>query len=468
MSVLSLWRGLITMIGEPFIRRRLATTVIASGCSAVIAVIISVTVKDGMQRHWNSISGATLSPSLTFTEQKPERQADVAAEERGAPGKAPQSDPAPITAAPPYSRELAQALEAEQHLGGEPEPQTKIAAPALAPAEPPNRQEPPQALEAVIAAQERGRQERAAKEDAEMNKAWETAQAASKASALKDFVRRYPQSPQAAEARQLADQHAALEQEPQASDPLVSNSLDPSELRNLIMRYPPPGDAVAPPSAPIRRAALVIGNSAYQNVAKLPNPVKDADAVAEMFRAAGFESVQLLANLGNLDFKRAIQRFEDAAIGADIAVIFYSGHAIEINGTNYILPVDAKLATDVPAPHYEFGSWLRDDAIELDRLIKSVHSAKRLSLVILVACLDNSFLKTVGRQRQAMRSKPRGGLSAPGDIGADTLVAYAAKQDSTADDCNGQHSPFTPRSWTTWALRDSTSDWPSGGFATRF
>jgi hypothetical protein len=112
--------------------------------------------------------------------------------------------------------------------------------------------------------------------------------------------------------------------------------------------------------------------------------------------------------------------------GADIAVIFYSGHAIEINGTNYILPVDAKLATDVPAPHYEFGSWLRDDAIELDRLIKSVHSAKRLSLVILVACLDNSFLKTVGRQRQAMRSKPRGGLSAPGDIGADTLIAYAA------------------------------------------
>jgi hypothetical protein len=60
-------------------------------------------------------------------------------------------------------------------------------------------------LEAEITAEEQDRQERAAKEDAEMNKAWETAQVASKVSALKDFVRRYPQSPHAAEARQLAD-----------------------------------------------------------------------------------------------------------------------------------------------------------------------------------------------------------------------------------------------------------------------
>jgi uncharacterized caspase-like protein len=75
---------------------------------------------------------------------------------------------------------------------------------------------------------------------------------------------------------------------------------------------------------------LVIGNSTYQNVAKLPNPAKDADAVAQLFKAAGFDTVSLQKNVGNLDFKRAIRKFEEAAGDADIAVVYYAGHGIEI------------------------------------------------------------------------------------------------------------------------------------------
>jgi outer membrane protein assembly factor BamD (BamD/ComL family) len=181
-----------------------------------------------------------------------------------------------------------------------------------------------------------------------------------------------------------------------------------------------------------KRVALVIGNSAYQNAGKLPNPARDADAVADMFKKAGYE-VSLLKDAGNLEFKRNIRKFEDLASDADIAVVFYAGHGIEIGGTNYAIPVDAKLASDRDAA---------DEAIELTRIIQTVDGAKRLRLVILDACRDNPFLATMKRQRQALR-QVASGLGPVGDVGSETLVAYAAKQGLTAEDGRGDHSPFT-------------------------
>jgi outer membrane protein assembly factor BamD (BamD/ComL family) len=185
-----------------------------------------------------------------------------------------------------------------------------------------------------------------------------------------------------------------------------------------------------------RRVALVIGNSSYQNVARLPNPTKDAEAIAQMFRKAGFEAVQLRTDLGYLDFRRTLRRFEDASAGADIAVVFYAGHGIELDGTNYMIPIDAKLAVDRDA---------KDEAIELGRLTEAVQSSKRLSLVILDACRDNPFLNAMQRQHQAVRSTTRGrGLIDPtGEMRRDMLIAYAAKEGSTANDGKGEHSPFT-------------------------
>jgi hypothetical protein len=92
-----------------------------------------------------------------------------------------------------------------------------------------------------------------------------------------------------------------------------------------------------------RRVALVVGNSAYQHTDYLPNPIKDAKAMAEKFKQAGFEVVTTAYDNENLQFKRAIRHFEDIATGADIAVVFYAGHGIEIGGVNYLIPVDAKL-----------------------------------------------------------------------------------------------------------------------------
>jgi hypothetical protein len=189
-------------------------------------------------------------------------------------------------------------------------------------------------------------------------------------------------------------------------------------------------------SAEGRRVALVVGISAYQNVAKLPNPANDASAVAAMFRNAGFDVVSAHNDINYLDFKRAIRAFQDAASGADVAVIFYAGHGIEINEKNYLLPVDASLIDERD---------VEDEAITLDRLIASIEEAKQLRLVILDACRDNPFANRMNK-RVATRAITSGlGRIEPQQSGprANLLIAFAAKAKSIAHDGAGPHSPFT-------------------------
>jgi Caspase domain len=183
-----------------------------------------------------------------------------------------------------------------------------------------------------------------------------------------------------------------------------------------------------------RRVALVVGNSTYQTVPQLPNPARDAAAVAKMFKDAGFDAVDLQLNVGNLEFKRAIRKFEAAADQADIAVVYYAGHGLEIGGTNYLIPVDARLASDRDAD---------DEAILLERLVSSADGAKRLRLVILDACRDNPYVGTMRRERKSASRGVSAGLGKVEPTSTDTLIAYAAKAGSTADDGDGLHSPFT-------------------------
>lgn len=183
-----------------------------------------------------------------------------------------------------------------------------------------------------------------------------------------------------------------------------------------------------------KRVALVVGNSAYHSVPPLANPSRDASAVASMFRAAGFDTVDTLINVGNLEFKRAIRKFETTADQADIAVVYYAGHGLEIGGTNFLIPIDARLASDRDAD---------DEAIPLERLVSSADGAKRLRLIILDACRDNPFVTIMRRERRSSTRGISGGLGKVEPTSTDTLIAYAAKAGSTADDGDGDHSPFT-------------------------
>ena len=183
-----------------------------------------------------------------------------------------------------------------------------------------------------------------------------------------------------------------------------------------------------------KRVALIVGNSTYQTVPQLANPSRDASAVAKMFRDAGFDTVDVQLNVGNLEFKRAIRKFEATADQADIAVVYYAGHGFEIGGVNYLIPVDARLASDRDAD---------DEAIPLERLVSSADGAKRLRLIVLDACRDNPFVKLMRRERKMANRAVIAGLGKVEPTSTDTLIAYAAKAGSTADDGDGQHSPFT-------------------------
>lgn len=185
------------------------------------------------------------------------------------------------------------------------------------------------------------------------------------------------------------------------------------------------------PACAEQRVALIIGNSNYKEATRLPNPVNDAAAMAKLFENAGFEVV-MKRDVGITDMRRAIRDFSDLARNADIAVVYFAGHGIEVDGSNYLIPTDAVLERDIDVD---------DETVSLDRLIRVLEPVKRLRLIILDACRDNPFGKTMKRTI-ASRSVGRG-LAKVEPTSSDTLIAFSAKAGSTAFDGDGANSPFT-------------------------
>jgi uncharacterized caspase-like protein len=181
-----------------------------------------------------------------------------------------------------------------------------------------------------------------------------------------------------------------------------------------------------------KRVALVIGNSAYKHVPKLTNPANDAGAIALLLKSAGFDTVETRNDISIGEMRRTVSDFSERTRDADIAVIYYAGHGIEVGGTNYLVPIDATLRRDID---------VEDETVSLDRLLQVMEPAKRLRLVILDACRDNPFLNSMAR---TMASRAIGrGLARVEPVTSDTLIAFAAKAGSTAADGSSIHSPFT-------------------------
>jgi Caspase domain len=189
----------------------------------------------------------------------------------------------------------------------------------------------------------------------------------------------------------------------------------------------------AGPAFAERRVALVIGNSDYHNAPALPNPRRDAQAMAAMFQKAGFDVVSAHTDVGNLQFKQVIAQFEAEAGRSDIAVVYYSGYGIDVGGVNYLIPVDARLASR------------RDPdagAIALDLLAKSVDGAKRLRLIILDASRDDPFAPAISPQATTVPQAVNLGLAEP-NPSPGALMAYAAIAGSQAEDGDAEHSTYT-------------------------
>ena len=181
-----------------------------------------------------------------------------------------------------------------------------------------------------------------------------------------------------------------------------------------------------------KRVALVIGNGAYVKAATLPNPKNDALAMADLLGKAGFDVVDVKTDLSADGMRRALRDFSEQVRDADIAVVFYAGHGMEMNGVNYLIPVDATLARDVD---------VEDETVSVERVIHTIEPVRRLQLVILDACRDNPFVRSM-RRTFVSRSLRSG----HGDIDAlpsNTLIAYAQKAGLTAEDGDGADSPYT-------------------------
>ena len=177
------------------------------------------------------------------------------------------------------------------------------------------------------------------------------------------------------------------------------------------------------------RFALIIGNSAYRDVADLTNPKHDAHDLARTFQTLGYD-VDLHTDLTRSDFVTALGEFRRKSHGADHAVIYFAGHGMEIDRQNYLIPVDARLKSDIDVEY---------ETSPLDMLSKAASGAGELSLVILDACRDNPFLNQMTRST-ATRAIGRGlGRVEPNQ---NTLVAFAAKEGTVALDGNGRNSPY--------------------------
>ena len=178
-----------------------------------------------------------------------------------------------------------------------------------------------------------------------------------------------------------------------------------------------------------RRVALIVGNGAYQNVARLDNPVNDAKLMADTLRGLGFTLVGGGAqiNLDKAGLDSAVQRFSTQIQGADVSLFYYAGHGVQVRGANYLVPVGAN-----PTREADVDFQMVDIALVLRQM---EGSGAKLNLVILDACRNNPF---GGRGLRATE----GGLAqmrAP----SGTMISYATQPGAVAQDGSEGNSPFT-------------------------
>lgn len=177
-----------------------------------------------------------------------------------------------------------------------------------------------------------------------------------------------------------------------------------------------------------KRVALVIGNSAYQYVPDLRNPANDAEDISKALQRIGF-AVKQHQNLSYSDMRIALRDFAEAAANAEVALVYFAGHGIEIENTNYLIPVNAALKSDRDV---EF------EAIRLDAIVNAIAGSSALNIVIVDACRNNPFLAQM-KKTSSTRSIGRG-LAAvePGGV----VVGYAARGGTLAQDGDGRNSPY--------------------------
>ena len=188
----------------------------------------------------------------------------------------------------------------------------------------------------------------------------------------------------------------------------------------------------AAPALADNRVALVIGNGAYVHAPHLPNPTHDAEDVAAALKRNGFETI-LGTDLDQAGMQNAAIRFARAARTADVAVFYYSGHAMQYAGVNYLVPVDAELRDEAD---------LRRMA-RVDEILADLQQAKNLRILVLDSCRDNPLADDLKRSIGASRSASIGRGLARIESPDGTIVSYSTQAGRTAEDGSDRNSPYT-------------------------
>ena len=188
------------------------------------------------------------------------------------------------------------------------------------------------------------------------------------------------------------------------------------------------------PAAAAKRVALVIGNGAYQQAGALTNPVNDAGDMAKALTAAGFDVV-LGLDLDRRAFDGKLREFARLVDGADTAVLFYAGHGLQVAGHNYLVPVDAGLASERD---------LDFETVSLDFVLRQMEVGRegKTSIVFLDACRNNPLSRNLARSMGTRGAAVGQGL-AQLQTGVGTFIAYSTQPGNVALDGSGRNSPFT-------------------------
>jgi uncharacterized caspase-like protein len=180
-----------------------------------------------------------------------------------------------------------------------------------------------------------------------------------------------------------------------------------------------------------RRVALVIGNSAYVNTARLENPKNDAADMAETLKQLGFEMIEG-RDLDKASMDRTIRNFAETLAGAQMALFFYAGHGLQVGGQNYLVPIDARLAS---------AAALDFEMVRLDLIQRTMEREAPTNVVILDACRDNPLSRNLARALGTRSTSIGKGLAAV-ESGEGTLISYSTQPGNVALDGTGRNSPF--------------------------
>jgi tetratricopeptide (TPR) repeat protein len=217
-----------------------------------------------------------------------------------------------------------------------------------------------------------------------------------------------------------------------------SSTVAAVEPPKATVTAPQPSPKAATPAAtpePLgKRVALVIGNSAYKNTTPLPNPANDASDIAAVLKRLGFTTVIEEKDLDKRGMDDAFRRFAREMADADTAMFFYAGHAMEWQGANYLMPVDAKLEDEADVPY---------EMAKLNDMVADMSRVKAVRIAVLDACrdnpLENKLKRSIALTRGGAQTRGLARIAKPEGL----VIAYATQTGNVAEDGGGRNSPFT-------------------------